>query len=92
MFSGSRIASKVISEDMHAEATEETPAADTEQEMADGNQKRESTQGDSGTQNSTKKKKKKRKLNEAGEPTNMCEFSLRSQNRACNDDTRLGAH
>lgn len=77
---------------MDAEATEETPAADTEQEMADGNQKRESTQGDSGTQNSTKKKKKKRKLNEAGEPTNMCEFSLRSQNRACNDDTRLGAH
>lgn len=77
---------------MHAEATEETPAADTEQEMADGNQKRESTQGGSGTQNSTKKKKKKRKLNEAGEPTNMCEFSLRSQNRACNDDTRLGAH
>lgn len=92
MFSGSRIASKVIIEDVDPDATEETPAADTEQEMADGNQKRESTQEDSGTQNSTKKKKKKkRKLNEAGEPT-MCEFSLRSQNRACNDDTRLGAH
>ncbi|XP_017325633.1 ATP-dependent RNA helicase DDX18 [Ictalurus punctatus] len=73
-------ASKVISEDMHAEATEETPAADTEQEMADGNQKRESTQGGSGTQNSTKKKKKKRKLNEAGEPTNMSVKKAKQEN------------
>ncbi|XP_053483172.1 ATP-dependent RNA helicase DDX18 [Ictalurus furcatus] len=74
-------ASKVIIEDVDPDATEETPAADTEQEMADGNQKRESTQEDSGTQNSTKKKKKKkRKLNEAGEPTNMSVKKAKHEN------------
>ncbi|KAF4087089.1 hypothetical protein AMELA_G00091640 [Ameiurus melas] len=75
-------ACKGISEDVDAEATEETPAADTEQKMADGNQKREPTQEDSGTQNSSskKKKKKKRKLNDTGEPTNMSVKKAKQEN------------
>lgn len=64
---------KVISEDCDGEITEETPAADTQLELAV-----ESTEEDSSTQNSSKKKKKKRKmkrkLNEAEDLTNLCEF------------------
>ncbi|KAB5577207.1 hypothetical protein PHYPO_G00207270 [Pangasianodon hypophthalmus] len=73
--------SKVRSEDCDGETTAEAPAADTEPDMADENQKSESTQEDSGTQNSSKKKKeKKRKLNEAADSTNMSVKKAKQEN------------
>lgn len=87
MFSCCLVEFKVIGEDCDGETTAETPAAetpaaDTEQEMADEKQKSESAQEDSS-------KKKKRKLNEAGDPTNICEYFLGSCNTACHYDTQL---
>lgn len=86
LLSCSLIESNEVIEDCDGETTEETPAADTQQEMADEKLKIESTQENSGAQSSSKKKKKKRKLNEAGEPTNVCEFFLRAHNPVCGGD------
>ncbi|XP_060732687.1 ATP-dependent RNA helicase DDX18 [Tachysurus vachellii] len=72
--------SKVIIEDRDGETTEEIPAADTQQEMADEKQKSESTQEDSNTQNSKKKKKKKRKLNEAGDSAGVSVKKAKQEN------------
>lgn len=88
VFSCYLIELKVISEDCDGETTGDTPAADTEQEMADEKQKSDSAQEDSGTHNSSKKKKK-RKLNEAREPNNLCECFLGSHNTACTSDAQL---
>lgn len=84
LLSCSLIESKVVIEDCDGETTEETPAADTQQEMADEMLKIESTQENSGTQSSSKKKK--RKLNEAGDAANVCEFFLRAHNPVCGGD------
>ncbi|XP_027020396.1 ATP-dependent RNA helicase DDX18 [Tachysurus fulvidraco] len=72
--------SKVIIEDRDGETREETPAADTQQEMANKKQKSESTQEDSDTQNSKKKKKKKRKLNEAGDSAGVSVKKAKQEN------------
>ncbi|KAK3543557.1 hypothetical protein QTP70_023889 [Hemibagrus guttatus] len=71
---------KVVIEDCDGETTEETPAADTQHGMADEKLKIESTQEDSATQSSSKKKKKKRKLNEAGDPTNVSVKKAKQEN------------
>ncbi|XP_060786122.1 ATP-dependent RNA helicase DDX18 [Neoarius graeffei] len=78
---------KVVSEDCDGETTGDTPAADTEQEMADEKQKSDSAQEHSGTHNSSKKKKK-RKLNEARDPNNLS-VKKAKQNSSEGDGTEL---